>query len=605
MLDILRNYIEKIKTEDWAACVRSDDVFREKLFEWIIKNLIPETVSELSRLVDSIVNIDPEHSEKKVLELVAQILVKSLDASLASVRIYSPDTGQMLSYGSFPPEEKSRETEVAIDGSVAGEVIKTGRPYLVPEILKEALYYDKSIIERKGVNSLMAIPFEIPRFFPHERNTTGVIQIYFPQRNRQFTTLEMQLAGLMSRRLGFVIAQKKIISMQRVNEKKDKILKQIFSKTGTLEGVKMKDIFNRLIPELADMINVQSCALFSVRDDMKQVIIDAGYPDSVSHHGIGKSFPIENEPVFELIMGLRYPEDESPYDIITPSYVLVTDPQKSCVISKSIKEFALNRNINSILYIPLRFGSEITHFMTFDAVDQIKSYSADEIEIFLFLGRELMKAVRMEHLDDILHDFKNPAIATAGFARRVNNLIEKECSLKEDSKIKQYVNILMEETSRLQEMALSISHLGKEKIIDLNKIIQRRFEINKEAIKEQLRQNVVLEEELFKDNLPVKCYPLYIERVMDNILNNATKAIPAQGGTLSVNSYREDDHACVKVTNTGAISQEKRKRLMEGEVQGRGLYITHRIIRQLKGQIEIQPVNDTTTVLLKIPLCTD
>lgn len=602
MLGISKSYIERIKDEDWAANAPSDEVFWEKLYEWVFKNLLPDFATELSSLVDSIVNIDPEHSEREILELVAKIMVESLDANLASVRIYTPDTKQMLSYGSYPWEEESREIQISLEGSVAGKVIKSGEPYLVPDIMEEPLYSDKSIIERKGVNSLMAILFEIPRFFPHERNITGVIQIYFPQKNRHFTSLEVQLAGLMSRRLGFVIAQKKILSMQKTNEKKEKILKQIFAKMGSLEGVKMKDIFNRLIPELADMINVQSCALFSVRENMKRVVLDAGYPDSISHHGIGKSFSIESEPAFELVLGMRYPEAESPYEIITPSYVLVTDPQKSSVISENTKDFAFRRNINSILYVPLKFGDEITHFMTFDAVDQIKGYSADEIEVFLFLGRELMKARRIEHLDDILHDFKNPAIATAGFARRVNALIEKECSLTNDSKIRQYVNILMEETSRLQEMALSISHVGKEKVVNLNEVIKRRFEINKEAIKEQLKQNVVLKEGPFEDPLYIKCYPLYLERLMDNILNNATKAIPIQGGTLSISSYKKDDQAWVKITNTGAISEDERKRLLDGEVEGRGLYISHRIIRLLKGYIDIQPIDDTTTVTLKLPL---
>ncbi len=605
MLGISKSHIERIRHEDWAAALASNDMFWENMYEWISKNLLPDFLTELSGLIDSVVSIDPEHSEREILELVAKIIVESLNADLASVRIYSPDTKRMLSYGSFPQEDKSREMHISFEGSVAGEVLKTGAPYLVPDIMEEALYSDKTIVERKGFNSLMAIPFEIPRFFPHEKNTTGVIQIYFSQKNRHFTSLEIQLAELMSRRLGFVIAQKKIISMQRANEKKERILKEIFTKMGSLTGVKMKDIFNRLIPELADMINIQSCALFSIDEDMKKVVLDAGYPDSTSHHGIGKSFPVESEPAFELILGFRHPEDVSPYDIITPSYLLVTDPRKSSLISKNTKDFALNRNVNSILYIPLKFGNETTHFMTFDAVDQIKGYSADEIEIFLFFGRELMKALRMEHLDDILHDFKNPAIATAGFARRVSALIDKECSLANENKIKQYVNILMEETSRMQEMALTISLIGKEKVIDLNEVIKRRFEINKEAIKEQFRQNVALDLQLLEDPLYIECYPLYIERVMDNILNNATKAIPFQGGALSVSSYRKDNQACVQVTNTGAISEHESRRLMEGDVEGRGLYITHRIIRQLNGSIDIQPFGDTTTVTLRIPLHTN
>jgi hypothetical protein len=275
MLGISKDYIDRIRNEEWASSVRSDDLFWEGMSEWILKRLLPDAAKALSGLVDSIVDIDPGHSERKILERVAQILVESLDAALASARIYSPDTGNMLTYGSYPPEDDSRKIHIALEGSVAGRVILSQKPCLVPNIMEEALYSDKSIVERKGVNSLMAIPFEIPRFFPHERNTTGVIQIYFASNNREFTSMELQLAILLAKRLGFVIAQKKILLMQRMNEKKEKILKLLFTKMGTLEGVKMKDIFNRLIPELADMINIKSCALFSVHEDLKQVLLDA------------------------------------------------------------------------------------------------------------------------------------------------------------------------------------------------------------------------------------------------------------------------------------------------------------------------------------------
>jgi signal transduction histidine kinase len=389
--------------------------------------------------------------------------------------------------------------------------------------------------------------------------------------------------------------------MHRANEKKEAIVRQIFLKPGALEGVKMKDAFNRLIPELADIINLQSCALFSVSDDLKNVILEAGYPDSTSHHGIGKSFPINSEPAFELVLGLRSHTHETPYELVTPSYVLVIDPLKSVIVSDNVKRFATDHNINSILYVPLTIGEDISHFMTFDALDQRKGYTPEEIEIFLFLGRELMKAQRMERLDDILHDFKNPAIATAGFARRVNQLLEKEGILTPDSKIEKYLNVLLEETSRMQEMALSISRVGKKQLVNLTEVLKRRFEVNKEAIKEQLRQNVNLEEGPFQEPLYIRCYPLHIERVIDNILNNATNALPLRGGILSIRSYEDGDKACVEITNTGVIDDEERRRLLEGDVQGRGFYITNRIIHLLRGSIDIRSGKDTTTVSLRLP----
>jgi signal transduction histidine kinase len=288
--------------------------------------------------------------------------------------------------------------------------------------------------------------------------------------------------------------------------------------------------------------------------------------------------------------------------VVTPSYVLIVDPQKSQKISNNLKRFAAGYNINSILYVPLEVGEEVNHFMTFDALDQRKGYSEWEIEIFLFLGRELMQAQRMEQLDDTLHDFKNPAIAIAGFARRLKALLSKSIPLKEEDSIKKYLDILVEETNRMQEMALSIHQTGKEQVVNLTDILKKRFEINQEVIKEMFKANVSLEQGPFHDPLPVRCYPIYLERILDNLLNNATKAIPMQGGHLAIRSFADGPWAGAEIVNAGQIPEEDRLKLQEGESRGRGIYITHRLVRLLNGQIEVKVGEKSTTILVRFPM---
>jgi signal transduction histidine kinase len=92
---------------------------------------------------------------------------------------------------------------------------------------------------------------------------------------------------------------------------------------------------------------------------------------------------------------------------------------------------------------------------------------------------------------------------------------------------------------------------------------------------------------------------------MGNLLNNATNAIPLQGGTLSIRTYADGDWACAEISNTGVISEEERLRLLEGESQGRGLYITRRIIRLLQGKIDIHVGKKITTVVVRLPMYRD
>ncbi len=556
------------------------------------------------RQVDEIVEIDPELSEQEIFEEATRHMVDFLGAQSASVRIYDPQSEQMLSFGSYPSEEYSREKFIPLEGSIAGKAVTSRRPYIVPNILDEEGYQNKEIVERKGVHSLMAIPFEIPRFFPRERDMVGVIQVYYKELDRNFSPLEVQMANLMAKRLSFVLSRKKILALYRNNEKKEAIISHIFRKIGTRGGIKMKEVFNKVIPELADMVNLQSCAFFSISNDLEKVVLEAGYPDQEGYHGIGKTFSVRSDPAFEVLLNLRDYSGDSKYEVVTPSYIIVVNPQKSELISDNLKRFTSLHNINSILYIPLKVYGEITHFMTFDALDQRQRYSDDEIDIFLFLGRELMKARKMEQLDDALHDFKNPAIATAGFARRLKKLLEKEGSKRSEEQIRKYVDILFEETSRIQELALSIYHAGDEQIVNLTDVLKRRFEINKEAIREQLKQNITLVEGPFNPDLKVLCYPIHLERVFDNLLNNATKAIPLKGGLLQIRTFADGNWACVEISNTGQISDEDRTKILEGdEGHGRGLYIIHRIIRLLKGKIEIRTDKDNTTnFVVRLPL---
>ncbi len=601
MLMNLRDLVKSIQEEPWAGKVSAKEDFWVFLADWIEEHVLSEFLGQVTGQVDEIVEIDPDLTEPEILEKATRFMVDFLGARAASVRIYDPHTEQMLSYGSYPSAEDVRQTLIPLEGSIAGEVVRTRRAFLVPDILDEELYHDKEIVSRRGVHSLMAIPLEITRFYPRERDTFGVIQIYYREKGRVFKPLEIQMANLMARRLSFVIARKKIISLHRSNEKKGAIVRQIFRKLGTRGGIKVKEVFDHVVPDLADMVNLQSGALFSVSKDLREVIIEAGYPETGGYHNVGKSYPVDKEPVFSLLLDLEEYSGDSVYELVTPGYILVVEPQKSSLLSDDQRQFAAHHNINSILYVPLHVEGEISCFMTFDALDNRLRFSEEEIDIFLFLGAELMKAQKMERLDDALHDFKNPAIATAGFARRLKQLLGDKDVEGSSERIKKYLDILVVETTRLQELAQGIYRVEEEQVVNLTEVLRRRFEINKEAIREQLKQNVALKEGPFDPELDIKCHLIHVERVFDNLLNNATKAIPLKGGELAIRTYADGEWVCAEIINSGHISQDERLRILEGEGPGRGLYIIHRIMSLLRGKIEIKAGKGDTTFIVRFP----
>lgn len=183
----------------------------------------------------------------------------------------------------------------------------------------------------------------------------------------------------------------------------------------------MKHVFNLVIPVLVDIIKIQRCALFSVMENGEQVVLEAGYPEA--EHGIGEIFSVE-EPYINAVLNLNVPLGDFENETVRYNYILIKDPQKSELIPPPLKRFLEGRAIHSVLYVPLRVDDTVKYILTFDSKDQHERFSKEEIEILTFFGKELMKGLGLEKMGDILHDLRNPAIAAAGFSKKVKALLQ-------------------------------------------------------------------------------------------------------------------------------------------------------------------------------------
>jgi signal transduction histidine kinase len=597
-----RKFVESImESLKWKGCALSlDEVMT--VVDLIREEVLYRYVEKLISQVETILEINPSLSEKEILETVAKNVADYLGAEAVSIRIYDPGREEMVFFGAYPKLYDDREEAIPFEDTIAGEVVRTHRSYFVPDIENEERYKNKEKVLRKGIHSMLAIPIFIPRFSLKDVDIEGSFQIYFREKNRTFTPLEARIAEMLSRRVSYVVARKRIMGLQLLNVTKDKIVEKIFLKLGKREGVKMKDFFNMVIPELVEIIRIQRCALFSVSGDRKHVILEAGYPET--EHGLGKVFDVQ-VPYIHAIVNRSGPFGEFENEKVYPTYILIHNPKQSHLLPADLQRFLENQQINSVLYIPLKVDDVVTYFLAFDAQAHQKRFTDEEIEIFTFFGKEMMKGLRLEKMDDILHDFKNPAIATAGFAKRVKKILEDGEYLVKKEKVDQALEIILKETSRIQELALTLHGEGREEMVDLTEKLKRRFLINEEAIRELKRENIYFFEGELASPLWIRCFPLHIERVLDNLLNNAFNAIPEEGGELCIRSYRKDEWAIAEITNTGKIREEDRERLLMGDGKGRGLHITTRLVKRMGGKMEVESEQYRTTFRVMLPLVTE
>ena len=565
------------------------DLIKDEMLYWYVNRLITQA--------ERILDIDPGFTEREILKFVARTIVEYFGAEVASIRISDPKRKEMISYGSYPSLDENREETIPFEDTIAGEVVKTHRSYRVPNILKEEKYQNKEKVEILGIHSMLAVPIYLHRF-SKDVDTEGVLQIYYKEEDKVFTPLEVEIAEMFSKRVGYVIALKRIKYLRKLNVTKDKVLEHIYQKLARGEGIKMKHLFDSAISELVDTMKIQRCSLFSVMEDRQQVVLEAGYPEI--QHGIGKVFSVK-EPYIDAIVNQAEPFGEFENEKISPAYILINNPKESRLLPMDLKHFLEGQQIHSVLYIPLKVNEVVNYFLVFDAQEQHRRFTDEQIEIFTFFGKELMKGLRLEKMDDILHDFKNPAIAVAGFAKRIQKVL-KGGDYPKNEKVDQALDILLKETSRIQELALTLHEKGKESIIDLTEVSKRRFLINEATLKELNRENIQLIEGKWESPLWVRCFPLHIERVIDNLLNNASNAIPEEGGDLSMRAYRKDTWAVVEINNTGQISEEEKDRFILGEGRGRGLHISTRLVKNMRGTMSVESSKGQTTFSIMLPL---
>ncbi|NOY52501.1 MAG: GAF domain-containing protein [Deltaproteobacteria bacterium] len=582
-----------------------NDADREALARAIEEDCLSGVLSRLIEETEEIMKIDPGLPEKKILEIAAERIVHNLDAEAASIRLFDPETLKMTSFGSYRYPDDERLMSIPFHDSIAGRVVKEHHSIAVPSILKDPNYKNKEIVERKGYRSLLAVPLRIPRFMGRDEDILGSLQIYFKEDNRQFGALLMIHAELLARRVSYVLAKKKILDLQKLNTRKEKIVEKIFVKLSNREGVKLRDLFSQLIPEIGEFLQVQSCSLFSVSRDQQYIRLEAGYPLEKTYHELGYTYTVSHHPYFECVVHKTIPGGEYDCERVDPAYLLIKEPARSLMTSRGIRAFVQRNKIHSILLVPLHVNQIVRYIMMFYAMDQRRFFSEEEIELLSFFGREILKASRLELLDDVLHDFKNPAIAIAGFAARARKLISgaKPEALRE--KLASYLDIVVRETTRLQDLTFSMSVEGREEIVNLSEIALARYRINEETLREARRRNVLVRPAVLEPDLRVFCSRFGLERILDNLLNNASRAVPDQGGEVALRTYLDGPMAALEVRNTGEVPKEKIEEVRRGEVQGRGLNIIFRFVQANHGKMEIRNESGQAVCILRIPLYRD
>lgn len=561
---------------------------------WFLSSVISE--------IENILAIDHRLPVREILELAAQRIVKELSAVAATIRVLDPDSPRMVSSGAAGISGHDMESAVDVQDSISGRVTQEKRVISVASIANDPLYKNKDLATERGFHSLLAVPLILPTPTSSGNSILGTIQIYYTDDNRQFDALEIVHAELLARRISFVLAKKKIFDLEELNLRKETIVNKIFVKLSRKENIKLKDLFVLLIPELQELLNIQSCALFTVSDDQQYINLETAYPLDDCYFDVGHTFTVAHHAYFEAVISGKEEYGDWPFERITQSYLLIKNPSRSSLISSDMNTFIAERHIHSILLIPLYVDGQVSHLLAFYATDQKEIFSDDEIQLLIFFGKEIIKATRLEFMSDVLHDIKNPAIAVAGFANRARRLLQSDDVEAVRDKLTAYLDIIASESSRMQDLALAMAGEGREEVVNLAEVAEQRWQIVEEVIQDPALRHVKVIKPDCQENMLVFCPRFGLERIVDNLLGNAARAVPGEGGSIGLRCYQEEGKVFLSVENTGEIAPEQLEAMQKGAVKGRGLSIIDRFVHANHGGIKIEVGNGTTRFIISFPL---
>ncbi len=212
----------------------------------------------------------------------------------------------------------------------------------------------------------------------------------------------------------------------------------------------------------------------------------------------------------------------------------------------------------------------------------------------------------MGHLvQGIAHEIRNPVMTIGGFTSR----IKKE--LDPSHKLQKYIDIVMEESSRLEDLVtkvrqftevqsavLSRDHIGPV----IRQVIDNFMPLARS-------RGVRVTEDLPSSLSSIRMDVPQMVIALSNVIENGLESMP-QGGTLSFKAYEQTAAICIEVSDTGCGIRDSQINavydpFVTSKTRGVGLGLTmvHQIVMNHLGEIEMQSELDKgTTVTIRLPL---
>jgi signal transduction histidine kinase len=523
-----------------------------------------------------------------VLRLIVTVTANVMDSKVCSLWILDErDQRLKLKATQSISEEYLKERSLAIGEGVVGHVALHNKPMAIADVLKEPLYKEKELAKREGLVSMLSVPMCI------KEKVIGVINCYTSS-PRTFSNAEEEMLLTVANQAAICIENSGLMETLDIDE----ILRLV------LEGVTKNIGFDRARLYLVnEKRNVLECKM-AVGVDVEKI------------KGIELPLAPESSIVSRSVM------EKKPY--VIPD--AMNDPRVNPVLKEKF-------NLHSLVVIPLftkekalgaiaadhiEPGKRLTQetldsVMTFaqqaglaiqnaSMYQELKNFSQKMEEKIQKTTADLRKTetqlIRSEKLAalgqlaaGIAHEIRNPLTSINILIHSLRERLPSENSNQEDLKV------IEEEIHRMNEIVDQFLRFAKPASPMLEKTEALSiFDDILQLLKPQIEKQRISVEREFQPLPMILIDREQMKQAMLNLLLNAIQAMP-EGGQLTLSGQNSVDGqwVCLSIQDSGmGIETEVLNKLFDPFVStkeggiGLGLSITHRIVDQHHGKIEVE-----------------
>jgi signal transduction histidine kinase len=523
-----------------------------------------------------------------VLRLIVTVTANLMDSKICSLWILDAKEQKLkLKATQSISEEYLKERSLAMGEGVVGHVALHNQPMAILNVLKEPLYKEKELAKKEDLVSMLSVPMCI------KGRVIGVINCYtsYPH---PFSKNEEEMLTTVANQAAICIENSGLMETLDIDE----ILRLV------LEGVTKNIGFDRARLYLVnERINLLECKMAVGIDEerIKGITLRLDPEDSVVARSIYEKQPfiipdVSKDPRINPVLKEK---------LNLHSLVVIPLLAKEKALGAIAADFVEpNKNItkealDSVMVFAQQAGLAIHNAFMYQ---ELKTFSQQMEEKIQKTTADLKKTearlIRSEKLAalgqlaaGIAHEIRNPLTSINILIHSLTENIPSGDSHREDLKvIEEEINRINEILDRFLRFAKPAPPLLER--TDVASIFEETLQLIRRRIEKQL---IIILKEF--QALPIILMDReQMKQVALNLLLNAVQAMPG-GGHLTLKGQNSEDGQWIRISiqdsGMGIPSEDMNKLFdpffstKEGGV-GLGLSITHRIIDQHHGKIEVE-----------------